>query len=346
MTVGRARAVLRAVVVMLAGVVGACLGASVEPHVLGGSSVASPAEFPWFGYLRVSTADGKAYSTQPQLYEPRLVVTAAHCLVADAPVRKVVVYLGAHEADEGQFPDPDWRGVEGVEWYIHPMYGRGSSFRSDVAVIRLRESMSVRPAQLATAAYRWRDVAPESDLTIIGFGRMSDSPGLAPTLQRGLVPKVATTECRELWVSRSSPSGSNYGKVVLEDICAGDHRDGEGDCVGCQSTCKGDSGGPLFHTAGQMAASGFEWPAGAGSGPAMVYGITSRGSTSCSRPHAPSVFTSLSHPDVSTFLDSLEGGIIEFPPLAPDRDSERSSAAVSQPWRLCCTVAVLAVQLL
>lgn len=113
---------------------------------------------------------------------------------------------------------------------IHPLYN-SSSTAYDYLVMKLDSAATQTPIPLNGNS---SDPVVGQDLTVIGFGTTSANSTVLPTiLQQVVVNYVDDTTCKSIY-------GSN---VDSNDFCAGVPQGGKDSCLG-------DSGGPIFDSAG------------------------------------------------------------------------------------------------
>lgn len=141
------------------------------------------------------------------------VLTAAHCVDG-----RPAYALSARAVD----------GFAGVDLVVmHPDYQSGSHV-NDVALVRLASPLPGPIVALAQVEPAAGDV-----VDVVGFGRTAATGAMSATLQRG----------RQHVIGRRACSAALNGLPVDQGrICAADEA----------ASCNGDSGGPLFDTAGRQ----------------------------------------------------------------------------------------------
>jgi len=165
-------------------------------------------------------------------------LTAAHCVIDEAGPRgigvlettQVNVTVGVHNRNEGG------QKIEVAQWIIHNQsIINKTTIENDIAILKLKEKIQVGPN---VAVIDWRD-SPSAryegkEATAIGWGRTENSKpywkgsDVLMEVQMKVLPR-SHEDCK------ISIPGDPDTKV-----CA------EGPYVTGKTTCKGDSGGPLF----------------------------------------------------------------------------------------------------
>lgn len=189
----------------------------VEPAIVGGQDAAIE-DFPFTVALRFA-ASGEQFCGGTLVASDK-VVTAAHCVAPEEPADLSVVSgrttLSSDEGTESTVSDI----------WVHPDNGTdGANY--DVAVLTLTEPVEQQVADLAERddpAYE-----PDTEATVLGWGRTSEGGRTADHLQQAQVPITSDKYC-------SGAYGDSYRKSGM--VCAGFEEGGK-------DACQGDSGGPL-----------------------------------------------------------------------------------------------------
>ncbi|HMY26236.1 MAG TPA: serine protease [Solirubrobacterales bacterium] len=199
-------------------------GASAS--VVGGSN-ASAASFPWQVLI---TANDEEFCGGV-LIHPKIVLTAAHCLVDDnwnyyEDLEGVTfrAYTGRTRLNSGG-EELDWKVAR-----ADPDYDPDTN-AYDWGFISLNSPASAPTLKLAGPNERslWE---PGRAATVSGFGDLSDGGQGATILQKAKIPLLADSGCSRYGASFHSST----------QLCAGYLRGG-------RDACQGDSGGPLSVTA-------------------------------------------------------------------------------------------------
>nr|XP_027215538.1 proclotting enzyme-like [Penaeus vannamei] len=206
---------------------------NVAARILGGY-VAGVGEWPWQAAL-VHAPSGRTFCGA-SLLNTRFLLTAAHC-AAVLPVRKVRVWLGAHDVSLQQ---EEGRVVRGV---THAILHEGFNSRdlsNDVALLRLDEpvamSRTVRPVCLPDVQEWDEDIAQgkSDDAGVVtGWGLTAERGQPSPHLLQVSLPFLSVESCKERY--------AGINPVSANMLCTLHHfKDGVS-----RDSCKGDSGGPL-----------------------------------------------------------------------------------------------------
>jgi len=229
------------------------------------------------------------------LINTRYVLTAAHCYSPSTPVN--LVRLGDWDVSGPDcFPPGSSHCLAPVQDFpvsladftVHPDYQYDREEKTvyhDIGLIRLPRpavlNTGVQLSCLPLSPLALSLAAPGSTATIVGWGHTnlreqimeSASLGIAEYVQQKAEMKIISLEeCQDRW-------DSSLGPLLQSQVCA--------DSSLGATTCKGDSGGPLYTTSGET---GEKQPVS----PWVLTGVTSFGSSFCVDGRKPAVFTRVS----------------------------------------------------
>ena len=191
-------------------------------QIVGGEE-ATAHSYPWMAALFV---DGK-YFCGGTLISDEWVLTAAHCV--DGNALEVRVLLGAHNIkdnkEEGRID------LSTMMFFTHPEYNP-SLLQNDIALIHLINPIDftsrIRPVCLPSHTES-ANKFEEMKVLASGWGRPADkAKGISPVLREVPLDTISNLDCTK-----------QYPTVVNPKILCISGRGGK-------STCKGDSGGPLY----------------------------------------------------------------------------------------------------
>jgi secreted trypsin-like serine protease len=180
------------------------------------------------------------------LIDERWVLTAAHCVFrAEAGGLRPLQWVTAYASDV-RFQKGTPLRVKSV--FVHRTYD-GGWFVNDLALLNLEQPYTKAPRQKLAAGAGLRTLlTPGTKATIVGWGRTKSwGPGERPpddppsVLLKGIFPLADKQSCDERRRRGMFPKGPGTDRPLSDaEFCAGDTTGKS------NTTCNGDSGGPLF----------------------------------------------------------------------------------------------------
>lgn len=230
------RAVLIALAALAAALALPAAGTAAErgPRIVGGAPTTT-AQWPWIAFLEMEYSADSRWSCGGSVIAPRLVLTAAHCVLEQgATIRPGMV--------AGVVGRTDLATAEGTPFRVtrigvHPDYDRTRDFDGgpyDAAVLEVDRDLPAPAIPLATtaeAAY----YAPGVVARVAGWGLTAQGGKASDVLLQVDLPIVSDADCARL----DEIPESEAAKM----LCAGRTEGGI-------DSCQGDSGGPLVVLAG------------------------------------------------------------------------------------------------
>ncbi|XP_030370587.1 serine protease grass [Scaptodrosophila lebanonensis] len=243
---------------------------------LSGGDITQIGEFPWLALLKYNTAQQRPFLCGGSLISDRYVLTAAHCVHTHSKL--IGVRLGEHDLSTEE--DCQWKGKKRVclppyeEYGIasiksHPQYVHGE-IHHDLALIKLdrpvKQQIHIKPVCLPIDGQSQK-VSYDQSYFIVGWGTTEkDSYKGSDVLLKAVVKRQELDVCRRFF--QNAPVTENNICVLGSDII---------------STCRGDSGGPLFFRNSYKDTVRY-----------VQYGVVSYGGRACGRRAAePGVFANV-----------------------------------------------------
>jgi secreted trypsin-like serine protease len=227
---------LAAAAVALALALPAGAGAAAQPRVVGGSATQA-SSYPWQAALVFDPAKRSGNDEQRQLcggalVAPRIVLTAAHCIVGTDPdflggnldPNDADIVLNETTLSNG---DGEHHALQAI--YVQSAYNPSLN-TNDVGYLVMSSATGMTPINLAgpTETALW---TPGYPTQVSGYGYTAEGGPRSNTLRVATVPIIADSTC-------GSPGV--YGGLFYPSsmVCAGS-------LSGGVDSCSGDSGGPL-----------------------------------------------------------------------------------------------------
>ncbi|XP_034234223.1 transmembrane protease serine 9-like [Thrips palmi] len=240
------------------------------------------------------------------LLSERWVLTAAHCYPGVGPKVYVVVGINSlRKKDKAQ-----GQSVLADLFITNENYPGGVN-PFDIALVRTSEPI-VLGERVALAALPQPDVLPQGDVTLSGWGYISNSlfPG-TKDLHKMTVPVLDIAACNE--TVQASLASWEHNPLADTNLCTGPGATND------ISVCNGDSGGPLIQKDGDEV---------------TVVGVVSWAFMPCGSKGKPSVYTR-----VSAYIDWIQDKMAANQPASPfGRDSLVKSLTALSPGPLSASV--------
>jgi len=188
----------------------------------------APEPIPWQAHMRQGSTSSFSFFCGGTILDATTILTAAHCYDGkDLTATDFFIAAGATHVADGSAQTAF---VESIT--LHEDYN-ANTINNDVAILKLKTALTfndnVKPACLPAATLTPSGVAVAS-----GWGLIGQEPNVSTfDLMYVAKPVILNTQC-------TSPNTSwGTSQITSQMICAGDADGGE-------STCSGDSGGPLI----------------------------------------------------------------------------------------------------
>ncbi|HDZ9389675.1 TPA: GlyGly-anchored extracellular serine protease VesA [Vibrio cholerae] len=242
----------------------------ISPYIVNGTN-ANVANYPSFASLAIYISPYQ-YSSGTYcgatVLNSRYILTAAHCIYGNSYTMLYTVVVPQLE-DESQFPNGNVQLARAAEFYYPDNYVDSSAvyWPNDIAIIKLESDLNVSnfAGVLNSSINNSYDV--NGTYKAIGHGYVNGNVAGGTRLLETTLTFVPFATCSAYYGANLGP-----GHVCFTGPQIGSYRN---------STCSGDSGGPVYLDSG----SGY-----------VQIGITSFGPSTCGNPALPvtSVFTEVS----------------------------------------------------
>ncbi|KWW47037.1 serine protease [Vibrio cholerae] len=242
----------------------------ISPYIVNGTN-ANVANYPSFASLAIYISPYQ-YSSGTYcgatVLNSRYILTAAHCIYGNSYTMLYTVVVPQLE-DESQFPNGNVQLARAAEFYYPDNYVDSSAvyWPNDIAIIKLESDLNVSNfvGVLNSSINNSYDV--NGAYKAIGHGYVNGNVAGGTRLLETTLTFVPFATCSAYYGANLGP-----GHVCFTGPQIGSYRN---------STCSGDSGGPVY------------WDSGSGY---VQIGITSFGPSTCGNPALPvtSVFTEVS----------------------------------------------------
>lgn len=240
------------------------------------------------------------------------ILTAAHCLYdGEGNLNEdylIYTSVALQMEDESQFLDGSVEVIRAEEFYAHPDYidsssSSSSSWPNDIAIIKLEYEMNLEATAYVARASEsesstYRDTDNRQSFIAVGHGYTETGDG---------------EELLQTTLTYQSSEECDFTNLSDSQLCMSGELDSE--TLVRNSTCSGDSGGPLYWYNGTTY---------------VQAGITSYGWTNCFNAGSDdtSVFTEVS--DYSSWIDSVLSGNETADYTVTESDRGSSNSIVSE----------------
>ncbi|VVC88829.1 unnamed protein product [Leptidea sinapis] len=232
----------------------------VDDKIIGGRKV-NITDYRFYVLVVAKLSDTREGNCGGSIINPKHAITAAHCLIR---AKSVKVRPGISSKHESLKDKP----FIGGKYKIHEKYSV-KTLSYDVAMITLNKDIVMgdyaQPVNLIGAD---EEIPVGAKVTVVGFGKISDDGRLSDDLKAVDLEMYSDQYCHKYY---------SRGPTATQ-ICAGHDKDN-------QSTCGGDSGGPIvFHKTNKQLA------------------LVTAGGRKCAKAKYPKLFTKLSNKEVHDWI--------------------------------------------
>lgn len=202
-----------------------------EGRIVNGTN-AKFGEWPWQVSVRRTSFFGlsSTHRCGGALLNELWIATAGHC-VDDLLTSQIRIRVGEYDFSSVSEPYPYVeRGVRRKA--VHPKYNF-FTYEHDLALVQMEEPLKFLPHISPICLPGNDDLLIGETATVTGWGRLSEHGRLPSVLQKGSVPIVSNSKCKDMFLK-----GGRREHIPEIFLCAGYEKGGV-------DSCQGDSGGPL-----------------------------------------------------------------------------------------------------